>query len=178
MPKTGRNFGLKDAITVASWITLSACLLSLIIFKFGLKSWGLSGDFYSGTNFEKPLFSTSNKTISFVHALEMDPRTPSEFFSIHWHGTLIIPQEGTYTISVLVDDGFRLQLDDVNIFDEWADHDKAHFEKALPLSAGPHKIRLDYFNRTNSSVLKLYWKKPGRSQKEIIPAWALRTDAR
>jgi len=148
-------------------------VLLIFILSFCFHDWGLRGDFYKGRNFGKHICGINNKMINFNNYLEMNPRVPAEDFSARWKGYVLVPHDGQYIFSLLMDDGARLSIDNTCIIDQWKDHTTKEFEKKIFLTKGPHAILLEYYNHLNDAILKLYWSKDGHN-KEIIPAWNFR----
>jgi len=153
--------------------------LTIVIFisftnikNFITKDWGMRGDFYEGTNFEKYISTGYKKTIDFDDYLSMNSRLPPENFSAHWQGYLIVPKNGSYTFSVFGDDGVRLFIDNNLIIDKWYDHHEL-FAQNIFLTQGFHKLKVDHFNHLHETVLKLYWTIPN-GKKEIISEKYLR----
>ncbi len=160
-------------------VVLGGCVIvvsCLFIFNFlsFFQTWGLKGDFYEGKHFGKHLSSQVSKMINFSYYLEMDPRLPHEQdFSARWTGYLLAPRDGNFVLSLVVDDGARLYIDDKLIIDAWYDNDSVEFNKSVYLTQGPHAIRIEYYNNVYGVALRLFWTPPGGS-KEIIPAYYLR----
>ena len=154
-------------------ITIGLSLSIIAGWMFFTQGWGLKGDFYSGENFEKYLYSGYKKTIDFSYPKQMDSRLPFDYFSVRWKGTLLVPKNGEYTIFTSEDDGDRLFIDNQLIIDDWYPHFEKESSKKMFLSKGPHSITLEYFQRDIFAVLKLSWAIDG-GNKEIIPAKYLR----
>ncbi|MBF0595556.1 MAG: hypothetical protein HQL22_11410, partial [Candidatus Omnitrophica bacterium] len=142
-------------------------------FKIYSQDWGLTGEFYNGRNFELLIATGNAKTINFNDYKEMNPQIPAENFSARWQGALIVPNDGKYTFSILVDDGGRLFIDDLPVVEDWSVHPPTEYSKDISLSKGDHKIRIEYNNVMQGAVLKLYWTREG-GHKQIIPAAYLR----
>ena len=90
---------------------------------------------------------------------------------ITYHGNLIIPFDGTYTFHVTSDDGTALRLGDTFLINNWTGHSTLTETATLTLTAGPHPLRLDYFNGTGDKALKLEWS--GAIERATIPTHQL-----
>ena len=150
-------------------------LLSLTIFflhKVDEKNWGLRGEFYEGTNFEKFITLGSNKNIDFNEYLAMNSHLPQENFSARWQGYLLVPKNGEYTFFLFVDDGVRLFIDNKPLINEWNDQ-QSEFSNKIILTKGLHLFRVEYYNHLQAAILELSWAIP-EGNKEIIPCRFLR----
>ncbi len=93
-----------------------------------------------------------------------------EWFGIKFVGKLVIETSGEYQFHVGSDDGSKLYIDDELIIDNDGTHGYIERSGNVTLSAGEHKIRVDYFQGPRFNIaMRLFWTKPGGS-KEIIPA--------
>jgi len=87
-------------------------------------------------------------------------------------GYLEVPKDGVYTFSLVSNDGARLRIGNTEVVDN--DHLKMVIEARgeIPLKAGKHAIRVEYFQNSGFQVLEAYWEAPGLA-RERIPASAL-----
>ena len=69
-------------------------------------------------------------------------RIAADHFSARWTRTLRL-SEGTYRFTLRMDDGARLYIDDVLIFDEWHAASGQTYVADVPLGAGTHVVRLE-----------------------------------
>lgn len=75
---------------------------------------------------------------------------------------------GLYTFRVRSDDGVRLWVDEQLALDRWVVRSAADDEATLHLSAGEHRIRLEYFEDVGLAELRLSWEK---REDATITAW-------
>jgi hypothetical protein len=96
-------------------------------------------------------------------------------FSVRWAGGLQVPTAGTYTFTTTSDDGIRVWIDDSPVVDAWSDHSTRDDSGTLMLSAGWHRIRMEFYDNVYDydAVAKLSWAGPGLA-RQIIPAANLR----
>ncbi|MFE2049578.1 ricin-type beta-trefoil lectin domain protein [Streptomyces sp. NPDC059459] len=99
-------------------------------------------------------------------------------FVTHVIGNLHAAQAGSYTLRLTSDDGSRLWIDDRLVIN----HDGLHGPDApkdatVDLTAGPHSLRIEHFERDGGQQLTLAWKPPGASAFSVVPNSALSTDA-
>ncbi len=103
-----------------------------------------------------------------------------EYFGIGFEGKLLIEKEGLYEFTLASDDGSKLYVNDKLIVNNDGYH-MMSTEKSgkIELAKGTHKFQLDYFQGPRVQIgLQLFWKKPGQSEREIVPAAAFdRPDA-
>ncbi|MCX4244482.1 PA14 domain-containing protein [Paraliomyxa miuraensis] len=79
---------------------------------------------------------------------EKDPPTdsiPSDRFGARWDTCLVIDEEVDAAFQVVSDDGARIILDGKIIVDNWEKHRPTAKGKRIPLSAGVHHLRIEYF---------------------------------
>lgn len=62
----------------------------------------------------------------------------------------------TYRFHVEVDDGVRLLIDDKIVIDQWRITSVAHYTFDKPMTAGKHKLQVDYFEHTGLARIKVW----------------------
>ncbi|WP_399946069.1 ricin-type beta-trefoil lectin domain protein [Streptomyces sp. BBFR25] len=98
-------------------------------------------------------------------------------FVTHVLGNLDAPQTGSYTFRLTSDDGSRLWIDDQLVVDHDGLHGPEPKDATVDLTAGPHALRIEHFERDGGQQLTLAWKPPGASGFGVVPNSALSTDA-
>jgi WD40 repeat protein/predicted Ser/Thr protein kinase len=101
-----------------------------------------------------------------------DARLLPDWFSIRWTGWLKAPRAGRYTFRLQADDGTRLWVDGKLLLNRWEGLAGTAHETTLDLSAGPHALRLDYFQAMGKASISLHWSPPG-GRPGPVPAEAL-----
>jgi uncharacterized protein (DUF1800 family) len=93
----------------------------------------------------------------------------SDNYSVRWTGSIAAPVTGNFTFSTLSDDGVRLWVNGEKVIDNWTPHSPTiNRSKALSLTAGKtYAIKLEYFERTGGSTMKLLWSYPGQADQAI-----------
>ena len=149
---------------------------------------GLQAAYYQNKDLAgRPKVRKTDSTINFDWGAgapsEVSPNTNT--FSVRWSGNLDVPTTGDYTFTLEADDGVRLTIDTrtptdtgpkpVAAIDSWIDGVISRVSPAINLSAGLHKITLDYYENTGNAKVKLRWacEDCGISE-QTIPASALR----
>jgi hypothetical protein len=80
---------------------------------------------------------------------------PADNFSVRWTRQLHFPV-GTYRLSVEVDDGVRLWVDDQLVIDQW--HDGMGSSSGdIYLAEGEHQLRMEMYERTGDAKARLWW---------------------
>ncbi|MFC9339255.1 ricin-type beta-trefoil lectin domain protein [Streptomyces sp. NPDC057020] len=98
-------------------------------------------------------------------------------FVTHVVGQLHAPATGAHTLRLTSDDGSRLWIDDQLVIDHGGLHGPEPKEATVDLTAGPHALRIEHFERGGGEQLTLAWKPPGASSITLVPNSALSTDA-
>ncbi len=74
------------------------------------------------------------------------------WFAIDYTGTFLIPEPGNYLFSLTSDDGSRLFIDGERIIDLDGQHPPQNQSGVRTLRAGPHDIRVQYFQGPPSGI--------------------------
>ena len=120
----------------------------------------LNGEYFDNIKLEGPARLTRvDSRIDFRWTLTSPGRgIPFDWYSARWTGTIVAPPAGVRRIAVEGNDGYRLYLDDTLVVDNWK---KASYgSRVADVSWTPgssHRIRLEYFESTGNSRLKLLW---------------------
>lgn len=133
---------------------------------------GLLGEYFSDTQLKNRVVTRRDNQVNF----DWGSGSPiqgiaSDRFSVRWTGTLHIGGTGVYTLYTVGDDGIRLFVDDRLVIDDWSNHGARERGATVSLAAGPHKLRLEYYEEYGSAVARLLWSSASFS-KQAIPASA------
>lgn len=79
---------------------------------------------------------------------------PSDNFSGVFEKTITVSQSGNYRFVGKADDGVRVYVDGVKKIDLWRDGVQT-INTPIPLSAGNHQVRVEYYDRKYSAALDL-----------------------
>jgi len=104
-----------------------------------------------------PVFQRDDPVISFNWG-NGSPRSdvPADNFSVRWTRRLNFNQAGLYRFRVESDDGVRLWVDGKRVLDAWRDGYSLD-EVKVQLAAGPHDLRLDYYEHLGGALVQLSW---------------------
>ncbi|WP_435807820.1 ricin-type beta-trefoil lectin domain protein [Streptomyces parvulus] len=112
----------------------------------------------------------------------IDWAAPADFglesnFVTHVLGNLHAAGAGSYTLRLTSDDGSRLWIDDRLVIDHGGLHGPESKDATVELTAGPHALRVEHFERGGGEQLTLAWRPPGAAAFAVVPNTALSTDA-
>ena len=83
-----------------------------------------------------------------------DPRLPVDSFSARWSASLTFPG-GNATFTTFTDDGVRVLVDGRPVIDNWTPHGITMDTASVPLSAGEHTVRMEYFEAGGEGLAQL-----------------------
>ncbi len=132
---------------------------------------GWKGSYYAVRDLSGlPVFQRDDPVISFNWG-SGSPRSdiPADDFSVRWTRRLAIGQAGSYRFRAEADDGVRLWVDGILVIDDWRDGYRSN-EAAVNLSAGPHDLRMDFYEHLGGALAQLSW--------EYVPPTPTRTPTR
>jgi beta-glucosidase len=101
---------------------------------------------------------------------EPAPELPVDGFSVRWTGTLTAPATGDYVLGTTSDDGSRLFVDDALVVDNWGNHSSRTVTASVPLTAGPHSVRVEYYDNTGGASVSFGWIPPGTAGSALQEA--------
>jgi uncharacterized protein YraI len=84
-----------------------------------------------------------------------DPRiVPTDRFSARYTATFPF-NAATYRFVLVGDDGVRLWIDDILVIDQWKDQVATGYSIDVPLTAGLHTLRVEYYENVNQAAVRL-----------------------
>ncbi len=89
-----------------------------------------------------------------------------EFFGLRLRGYIEVDADELYRFELTSDDGARLYVDNELVVDLDGLHSTESKVGSIPLSKGPHALRVDYFNQTGGAELAL---RVGTLTRELAP---------
>ena len=93
-----------------------------------------------------------------------------EYIGLRLSGTISVPEDGVFVFGLTSDDGARLWIDGELAVDNDGLHGAALKTGAVALAKGAHTIRVDYFNKTGGSALRLTMAAAGGELAEVPSA--------
>jgi hypothetical protein len=126
-----------------------------------------SAEYYDNANLAgDPVYTAQEKRVDYDWGKDSSPPgLPLDNFSIRWTGDWDF-EYGIYTFFVYADDGVRLWLDDSLLIDSWQAGLGSHQATPPIITAGPHELRLEYFEKTGSAAIRLGWRRT-----DLYPQW-------
>ncbi|MFT3664257.1 PA14 domain-containing protein [Piscinibacter sp.] len=137
---------------------------------------GLAGSYFNNITL------SGSPVLSRVQAVDFDWGTGSpgtgvgaNNFSARWSGTLLAPASGSYRFRTVSDDGVRVWVNGTQLINNWSDHSATtNTSAAISLVAGQrYTVRVEYYEKGGSAVMRLRWQRPGNSSYVAIPAASL-----
>jgi hypothetical protein len=102
-----------------------------------------------------PRFQRDDQTIDFNWGAGSPRRDiPDDNFSVRWSRRMNFGRSGSYRFRTVSDDGVRLWVDGRLVIDAWRDGYSTD-EAFVELAAGPHDLRLDYYEHLGGALIQL-----------------------
>ncbi len=99
-------------------------------------------------------------------------------FMVVWTGVVTTGASGAYLFGTRADDGTRIWVDGVLVFDNWRDQGppaNPQMGPAITLAASTgYPIRVEFYENGGGAVAQLYWRPPGAAAPAVIPTTNLR----
>ncbi|PTX92191.1 glycoside hydrolase [Verrucomicrobia bacterium LW23] len=127
---------------------------------------GLAGQYFEGTNLEKPLGAVVDGKIE--HTWPGPPlaefpgglKGPNHF-SARWEGSIVAEEDGEHEIGIEADDGYRLWLDGKLVAEDWKVAGARYAGTRVTLAKGQKlPVKIEYFQGTGNRLLRLSWRTP------------------
>jgi hypothetical protein len=112
-----------------------------------------------------------------VQAFSLKPKVQEEYFNFRFDGYIFLTKQGSYQFRTGSDDGSRLRIDDKLLVDNNGVHTfKVVTSTPTALSAGPHRITVDFFEYNESDSLLVEYNGPeNNNQWTQIPPDVLKS---
>lgn len=118
------------------------------------------GEYYANKDLSgNPVVVRNDASIDFDWPDSPAGGIPHDGFSVRWTGILNLDEAGYYVFKAYVDDGVRLWVDGFQGLNEWRDQGATEFTSILPLSAGVHFVRMEYYQNVFGAQARLTWTK-------------------
>ena len=88
----------------------------------------------------------------------------------------MVPKTGNYEFTIEVDDSGWVSVDGTQVIHDPGLINKSRDAGQIHLTEGPHQIEVGERNMSGGSYLHLFWKIPGATDNQIVPADALIPD--
>jgi hypothetical protein len=92
---------------------------------------------------------------------------PNDNFSARWEGNFYFADDD-YTFTAYVDDGVRIWVDDGLILDKWFDQSPTQYTFNHRMSAGTHKVKIEYFENGGQAIAQVRWQRYVATQPIVV----------
>ena len=130
----------------------------------GLKARYFKGQALAG----EPFIERTDAALAFDSNSARWPDVPARDFSVRWAADLHADVAGTYTLHFSGDDGYRVKVDGKSVVERWHDGSAIPQDGKAELSAGVHKLEVEYFQNGGDAVAKLTWTPPGDEPRKAM----------
>ena len=145
---------------------------------------GLTGEYFDATTAvtgqtwdsftgRSPVLTRTDPAIAYDWALgSPGPAVPADRFLIRWKG-FVTPPAGTYTFGAGLDDGVRIRVDGVLVFDNWIDKSIGgpYYGSPVAFSGGPKSIQVEYAEISGGASVGLMVRSTGQPDQVLPPSW-------
>src|SRR5258708_4908121 len=114
-----------------------------------------TAQYYNNPNLQgAPVLSRYESSINYLWGFgSPDPAVPPDNFSARWTGTFAF-SAATYRFTLAGDDGVRLFIDNLPVIDQWHPQALVAYSIDVPLAAGQHTLRVEYFEGTSQATVR------------------------
>jgi len=121
------------------------------------------GEYFATSNLDaglvQPALVRADPTIAFDWGAQGPADNfPTNNFSVRWTRDLVVTA-GTYRFATFTDDGVRLKVDGIPVFDHFNAQSATAYVHDMPLAAGSHSIVMEYFEGYGDALANLNWAK-------------------
>ncbi len=122
---------------------------------------GFQYAYYEGYWELLPDFSTLTSVKSgYSETIDLHHRTRDEGIGVVFDGQITITQGGQYTFFTTSDDGSKLYIDDLTVVDNDGLHGAQECQGIVALSAGQHRVRVEFFEKGGGEVQQVHFQGP------------------
>ncbi len=109
------------------------------------------GEYFNNIDLQgAPVLVRNDREINFNYGSGSPaPQVQPDNFSVRWTRTQNFAA-GAYRITVSMDDGARVYIDNMLVLNQWVEGANRTLSVDVPLSAGQHTLRIEYFERGGS----------------------------
>jgi len=112
---------------------------------------GCTGEYFNNTSLSgSPVLVRTDAAINFFwrEGTSPGPGVNVDNYSVRWTCSLNVTTAGTYTFSILTDDGMNVLVDGNLLIWAWYDQGPSSYSNPIYLNAGGHTVRVEYYNHT------------------------------
>jgi hypothetical protein len=127
------------------------------------------GCYYNNADLTGYVLSRNDNAINFNWGTgSPDPSIGADTFSVKWEGDFTFAA-GNYNFTATTDDGVRLYMDGLLMTNQWIDQAPTSNSHTMSMTAGVHRIRMDYYDNGAGAVAQLSWVQQGATTPNPTP---------
>jgi len=135
---------------------------------------GLKGTYYDNEDLTAPFGSRTDPTISFTWGQGAPlPGMGADLFSEHWEGEIYFPVSGVWSLSAIVEDGWRAWVNGVFVANDFGVQAVHESSCQFQAEAGWTHLVVEAMHHNGNAQMTLSWTPPGGA-KIIVPTANLR----
>ena len=132
---------------------------------------GPPGEYFVGRTFDgTPTLTEARGALTTGALREKRAELKSDVFRARWEGVLVVEHPGPHTFALISDDGSWLAVDGRQVIDNGGSHGMVGKEARVGLTAGPHRIRVEYGQDGGDVGLEATYTPPDGRQRQLGPA--------
>jgi hypothetical protein len=81
---------------------------------------------------------------------------PNDNFSVRWTGRFNFAA-ASHIFTAQASDGIRVWVDGASVIDAWKDQLTTTYRATVPLTAGTHEVKVEYYERGGGALARVYW---------------------
>jgi len=129
---------------------------------------GVAYEYYEGIWNRLPDFNLLTPVATGIQdSFTLQNRNRNNYFAFRFQAGLNVPQDGSYSLYLMSDDGSKLFIDGKLIVNNDGLHGYSWRGRRIQLTAGVHDIEVQYFEKTGRERLNLYWRGPNLGFQKI-----------
>ncbi|MCL4395924.1 MAG: PA14 domain-containing protein, partial [Chloroflexi bacterium] len=120
---------------------------------------GCTGEYFNNTTLAgSAILVRSDPAVNFYwpEGTSPGPGVATAYYSVRWTCTINVPTAGTYTFTMLTDDGMNLLVDGNLLTWAWYDQGPSSYSNSIYLGSGSHTIQVQYYNDTGGGTAQVY----------------------
>jgi len=135
---------------------------------------GLFASVYAGSWDRLPNFSGMQTAVSFVMpTISIQGPMEGEAIGVEARGYIRVPSDDVYVFELTSDDGARMYIGDRLVVDNDGLHSPEAKTGVIALASGCHSVRLEWFNKTGGTALRLRYASSSEGYNDVPAAWLM-----
>ena len=164
-----RHLGLAAAVAVCLALGIVLTVAWWLLGGRSSEYTGLVRHLYLGTGFSgAPRLTAVTGDLS-LDFIDEDPELPRRFFSVRWQGYWYVPETRTFTLYGSGDDRLDVWIDGRHVISRAPPADMHTVGREITLTAGAHRLRVDYAQQGGAYAMGLSWQPPGARRRVLAP---------